>query len=798
MRVGLVIWIAVGMVAAFGATAVAQSVTPPPVESPPIPLPGASPPPAPKPAPSRPPAPAPSRAPAPAASPAPAPSLPSAEDPRPGEALTACASGQVAKGIDVLATLYAETRNPSFVFNQARCYQQNGQLEKSRERFREYLRVGKNEPPADIQRAEGFIKELDRELALQRAVQDARPQERRYRGALRTTSIVLAATGVAAIGAGVLLGYQMKQKEDQIARQFEPNRPGRPGQRPGSRIWWPQGTRLETWQYISYGVGVAALAGAATTFGLSGWTFRDEVTVTPVLAGDQHGWDCSGSVLSSHAFVRPSASRCCRRGRRCLLVRSEHPEGQFAVSATSRECPRGYLCEQVVLAADRRVWTCCAQPGMHRADPAGEGDPDRHGRGSRQRRRRRQRRRVDAPPSTLRTRTPACGNDKVEPGETCDPPGTCPTSCPPSGCMRRKLEGSAASCTARCVEDTPQTACMTGDSCCPAGCAGMDEDCSCTCGNGTVEASCGEKCDPVGNCPASCPNVACMKRKLLNAGGCQAECVDDGVETACMNGDGCCPPVCNSTTDTDCTARCGNGVREGNEKCDGTDCPTSCPAMGCQRRKLQGSAAQCDAECVNDEVISMCGNGDGCCPPACNRNNDAECTCSCGNGIVEAACGEKCEGAGCPGSCPPQGCQLRKLQGTACTAECVPDGMRTACANGDGCCPGGCTANNDNDCQPRCGNGAVEAGETCDPSSVCRMQSDACTSDANFVRTRSGNVNSCTFRCTSVGPYLQRQTATGPARRRPSAPPAGPAAAPARTSTASWRTGRPAPATASA
>jgi hypothetical protein len=280
LRVGLVIWIAVGMVVAFGATAVAQSVTPPPVESPPIPLPGASPPPAPKPAPSRPPA--------PAASPAPAPSLPSAEDPRPGEALTACASGQVAKGIDVLATLYAETRNPSFVFNQARCYQQNGQLEKSRERFREYLRVGKNEPPADIQRAEGFIKELDRELALQRAVQDARPQERRYRGALRTTSIVLAATGVAAIGAGALLGVQMKQKEDQIARQFEPNRPGGPDNAQVSDLV-AQGTRLETWQYISYGVGVAALAGAATTFGLSGWTFRDEVTVTPVLAGDHMG-----------------------------------------------------------------------------------------------------------------------------------------------------------------------------------------------------------------------------------------------------------------------------------------------------------------------------------------------------------------------------------------------------------------------------------------------------------------------------------------------------------------------------
>jgi hypothetical protein len=260
LRVGFVTWIAFGVAAGFGATASAQSITPPPVESPPI------------------------GAPAPVT-----PAVPLAgEDPRPGQALTACASGEVAKGIDILARLYAETRNPSFVFNQARCYQQNGQLEKSRERFREYLRIGKNEPPADIKRAEHFIKELDRELALQRAVQDARPQERRYRGALRTTSIVLAATGVAAIGTGALLGLQMKKKEDQIARQFEPNRPGGPDNARVSDLV-AEGTRLETWQYISYGVGVAALAGAATTFGLSGWTFREEVTVTPVLAGDHMG-----------------------------------------------------------------------------------------------------------------------------------------------------------------------------------------------------------------------------------------------------------------------------------------------------------------------------------------------------------------------------------------------------------------------------------------------------------------------------------------------------------------------------
>src|SRR3954469_13153722 len=70
------------------------------------------------------------------------------EDPRPARALTACAAGQVASGIALLAELYTETRDPTYVFNQGRCYQQNGQLVPAAERFREYLRVGKNEPPA--------------------------------------------------------------------------------------------------------------------------------------------------------------------------------------------------------------------------------------------------------------------------------------------------------------------------------------------------------------------------------------------------------------------------------------------------------------------------------------------------------------------------------------------------------------------------------------------------------------------------------------------------------------------------
>ena len=104
---------------------------------------------------------------------------------------------------------------------------------------------------------------------------------------------------------------------------------------------------------------------------------------------------------------------------------------------------------------------------------------------------------------------------------------------------------------------------------------------------------------------------------------------------------------------------------------------------------------------------------------------DADCIPRCGNGIVET--GEICDG-NCPGSCAAQGCQLRVLQGSSqtCDVSCVNGGMQTVCVNNDGCCPAGCTTLSDNDCQPACGNTVVEAGETCDPPSVCNTIQAAC------------------------------------------------------------------------
>lgn len=97
----------------------------------------------------------------------------------------------------------------------------------------------------------------------------------------------------------------------------------------------------------------------------------------------------------------------------------------------------------------------------------------------------------------------SCGNGVVDPGETCDPTSNCPASCDDgNGCTQDQLSGSVQSCNAAC-SNTPISACIVGDNCCPAGCdPATDTDCSQTCNNGSVDA--GETCDPPESCPTSC------------------------------------------------------------------------------------------------------------------------------------------------------------------------------------------------------------------------------------------------------------------------------------------------------
>jgi hypothetical protein len=290
-----------------------------------------------------------------------------------------------------------------------------------------------------------------------------------------------------------------------------------------------------------------------------------------------------------------------------------------------------------------------------------------------------------------------CGNGRLDPGEMCDPAipanmaGHCPTlsDCNDGDvCTTDTVQGSAATCDAVCHHETITT-CGPSDSCCPAGVAcnhNQDPDCSPSCGNGAVET--GETCD-----------------KAIPAGQ-----------------QGACPTLADCNDNNTCTSD-----------------------------SIVGSADTCTAQCLHT-TISTCGLREGCCPSNCNANTDPDCSPVCGNGTVET--GETCDP---PSSCPQSAaacndgnaCTVDTLGGnpSQCTAVCVHTPIN-ACTGGDGCCAPGCNANNDTDCTPVCGNGAVEAGETCDPPSSCPQNAMACDDNNSCTTdTLTGMATSCTALC---------------------------------------------------
>jgi len=269
-----------------------------------------------------------------------------------------------------------------------------------------------------------------------------------------------------------------------------------------------------------------------------------------------------------------------------------------------------------------------------------------------------------------------------------------------------------------------------------------------TCGNGVVNS--GETCDPPRSCPSSCDDGnACTDDQLTgSAETCDVACNHSLID-ACAPGDGCCPASCDSTTDTDCSARCGNGEVDPNETCDPPDsCPSSCDdGNACTVDQLTGSAQNCNVTCSHGR-ISACTPGDGCCPTGCAATTDTDCSANCGNNVVES--GETCDPPdSCPSSCDDgNACTVDQLTGNAenCNVACSSSSIST-CTPDDGCCPIGCGSTTDTDCSASCGNGVLEAGETCDPPDSCPSSCDdgnACTVDQ-----RTGSAQNCNVSCSS-------------------------------------------------
>lgn len=332
-----------------------------------------------------------------------------------------------------------------------------------------------------------------------------------------------------------------------------------------------------------------------------------------------------------------------------------------------------------------------------------------------------------------------CGNGILEPGETCEG-DECPTSCDESdACNPEVLVGSALTCDAACISNEI-VECSHGDGCCADGCTQLnDADCDAECGNGILED--GELCD--GDCPTTCNDGLICTHDTLVGGAetCDAMC-GFAEMVSCTDGDGCCAEGCSRETDDDCDAICGDGLQDPGETCDG-DCPQVCDdGNACTVNTWSGSADSCDLLC-STSLIAACENSDGCCPVGCHAGVDDDCVAICGNGIIEGA--ELCDGA-CPQDCHDNNaCTADTVSGSidTCDAQCSFDEI-LSCIDGDGCCASGCDFNNDNDCSSSCGNGILDAGETCDGDCpISCNDSDVCTDDGS-----TGSWDTCSLVCT--------------------------------------------------
>jgi hypothetical protein len=219
----------------------------------------------------------------------------------------ACAMGDYQKGADILTDLLLETDDPMHIYNQARCYEQNSVWDRAISRFREYLRKAKNLPDRERAETEQHIAECEAALArTQPPVTPPSPEPpvkanvpapviapqpepstpvesapaplplsddssgkgRSGRG-LRIAGVITGAFGLAAIGAGV--GFALKTQS--ISSNEDKNG--------ATQAQENERKRYETWGWVSYGVGAAALATGVILY-IVGWP-QDEPSKVALL-----------------------------------------------------------------------------------------------------------------------------------------------------------------------------------------------------------------------------------------------------------------------------------------------------------------------------------------------------------------------------------------------------------------------------------------------------------------------------------------------------------------------------------
>lgn len=241
----------------------------------------------------------------------------------------ACLNGDYAKGTSILSDLFIQSGgNPIFVFNQARCFEQNRRYEDAVARFEEFLRTAEASRAGlsqdDKSAAEKHIADCKRHMEQESnktssplaqasstpapaiapsapanqsqptdsmpfvAQPASTPTSSNSRAGLRTAGIVTASVGGAALVAGILLNLHANS----MASDMENNIGGYTPSKNSSHDNYVTAT------WVSYGVGAACVATAAVLFGIglrSKGSASNEVAIVPAVDGHQAGLALTGS-----------------------------------------------------------------------------------------------------------------------------------------------------------------------------------------------------------------------------------------------------------------------------------------------------------------------------------------------------------------------------------------------------------------------------------------------------------------------------------------------------------------------
>lgn len=251
-----------------------------------------------------------------------------------------CLSGDYAKGVRILSDLFLDTLDPNYIYNQARCFEQNNRCEEASSRFREYLRKAPKitaDEKADVEKhiadcqallglktaPEKAATEPKREAAsattmpsapssalpttvvpvpsTQPAASEASPPRASERSVaandvdlsgagnagrgLRLAGMACGAVGLASVGTAIYFYTRARSYSDKVSHEVPPN--------PSDQS---AGKHAQTMQWVFYSAGAAAIAAGTVLYAL-GWpsTESGHAGVAPMLGPGLAGISAQGA-----------------------------------------------------------------------------------------------------------------------------------------------------------------------------------------------------------------------------------------------------------------------------------------------------------------------------------------------------------------------------------------------------------------------------------------------------------------------------------------------------------------------